>query len=90
MNLFGPFNGWFATVTGIATDSAGNVFAADFYNNRVKKYSASGKFLVGFGARGSGPGQFDHAIAVAVSGDGTVFAADFGNNRIEKWRPAER
>ena len=87
MNVFGPFNGWFATVTGIAVDSAGNVFAADFYNNRVQKFAADGTFLTAFGEQGSGSGKFDFAMAVAVAGDGTVFVTDFGNNRIQKWRP---
>lgn len=89
MNIFGPFNGWFATVTGIAVDQAGNVFAADFYNNRIQKFAADGRFLTSFGAKGSGPGQFDHAIGVAVADDGTVFVVDYGNHRIEKWRPPE-
>jgi hypothetical protein len=43
--------------------------------------------LTAFGAPGSGPGQFDKAIAVAIAGDGTVFAVDYANNRIQKWRP---
>ncbi|MBD5803812.1 NHL repeat protein [Azoarcus sp. Aa7] len=87
MNVFGPFKGWFATVTGVAVDWHGNVFAADFYNHRIQKFSPEGAFLTSFGTPGSGPGQFDHAIAVAVAGDDTVFAVDFGNDRIEKWRP---
>jgi len=86
MNIFGPFNGWFATVTSVAVDQKGNVFAADFYNHRIQKFSPDGKFLTSLGAKGNAQGQFDHAIAVAVAGDGTVFAVDFGNNRIEKWQ----
>ena len=86
MNIFGHFNGWFATVTGVAVDQKGNVFAADFYNHRIQKFRADGTFLTSFGSKGSGPGQFDHAIAVAVAGDGTVFTVDFGNHRIEKWQ----
>jgi len=87
INIHGPFNGWFATVTGIAVDAQGNVFAADFYNDRVQKFAADGTFLTAFGAAGDGPGEFDHPIAVAIADDGTVFIADFGNNRIQKWRP---
>lgn len=89
IHLFGPFNGWFTTVTSVAIDRQGNVFVADFYNHRIQKFSSDGAFLTRFGTKGNGPGQFDHAIAVAVASDGTVFAADLGNNRIEKWRPAK-
>jgi DNA-binding beta-propeller fold protein YncE len=86
LNIFGPFNGWFATVTGIALDSHGNVYVADFYNNRIQKFAPDGAFLTAFGGQGSGAGQFDKAIAVAVAGDGTVFVADYGNHRVQKWR----
>jgi len=86
MNIFGPFHGWFVTVTGVAVDQKGNVFVADFYNHRIQKFAPDGTFLTSFGAKGDAKGQFDHAIAVAVAGDGTVLAVDFGNNRIEKWQ----
>ncbi|MCZ6638220.1 MAG: 6-bladed beta-propeller, partial [Alphaproteobacteria bacterium] len=65
----------------------GNIFVADFYNDRIQKFSFDGTFLSAFGEKGSGPGQFNHAIAVAIAKDGSVFAADFLNNRIHKWRP---
>jgi len=87
MNIFGPFRGWFATVTSVVTDKAGNIFVADFYNNRVQKFAVDGTFLTSFGKKGAGDGQINYAMAVAVAKDGTVFVADFGNNRIEKWRP---
>jgi DNA-binding beta-propeller fold protein YncE len=85
--IYGPFNGWFTTVTSIVSDGQGNLFVADFYNHRVQKFTADGTYLTSFGDKGTGPGQFDHAIAVAVAGNGTVFVADFLNNRIQKWRP---
>ena len=86
MNIYGPFNGWFATVTSLAVDGEGNVFVADFYNHRVQKFAADGTFLTAFGGEGDGPGRFRYAIAVAVAEDGSVFVADFGNNRVQKFR----
>ncbi len=87
LNIHGPFNGWFATVTGIALDAKGNVFVADFYNDRVQKFARDGTFLAAFGEHGREPGQIDKAIAVAVTNDGTVFVVDYGNHRVQKWRP---
>ena len=87
MNIFGPFPGWFATVTSVAVGPQGNVFVADFYNNRVQKFSAKGLFLTSFGGSGTGPGQFSYIMAVAVAPDGTVFATDLGNNRVLSFRP---
>lgn len=89
MGVYGPFNGWFMTVTSIALDRQGNVFATDFYNHRIQKFRPNGTFLTSFGGKGDGPGQFDHPIAVTTASDGTVFVVDFANNRIEKWRPVE-
>ena len=36
LNVHGPFRGWFATVTSLATGPGGDVFVADFYNHRRK------------------------------------------------------
>ena len=74
-----------AALASVAFGPEGNLFAADFYNHRVQKFTADGTFLTSFGDKGTGPGQFDHAIAVAE--DGAVFVTDFLNNRIQKWRP---
>ena len=89
INIFGPFNGWFATVTSIAVGPGGNIFVADFYNHRIQKFAPDGTFLTAFGGRGTGHGQMTFPNAVAVAPDGRVFVADFGNNRIQKWVPAE-
>jgi DNA-binding beta-propeller fold protein YncE len=85
LNISGPFNGWFATVTGIAVDKDGDVFVADFYNHRIQKFAPDGTFLVSFGDKGSAPGQFRYPVAVAAADDGSVYVADFGNSRIQRW-----
>lgn len=87
--IYGPFNGWFSTVTSIAFGPRGDLFAADFHNHRVQKFSPEGTFLTSFGSQGAGPGQLEYALAVAVAKDGSVFVADLGNNRVTQWRTAE-
>ena len=88
MNIFGSFNGWFATVTGISVGPQGNIFVADFYNDRVQKFKLDGEFINTFGIPSKGPTHT--AIAVAVASDGTVFVADYANHQIQKWRSGER
>jgi len=85
MNIFGPFNGWFATVTGISIGSRGDVFVADFYNDRVQKFTAEGEFLNTFGIKSTTPTHT--AIAVAEAEDGSVFVADYANHQIQMWQP---
>lgn len=87
INIHGPFNGWFATVTSLAIGPRGNIFAADFYNHRIQKFAPDGTFLTSFGRKGSAEGEFLYPVAAAVADDGRVFVADYGNNRISKWRP---
>ncbi|HHM05475.1 MAG TPA: 6-bladed beta-propeller [Gammaproteobacteria bacterium] len=87
MNVHGPFNGWFATVTGIAVDQQAQVWVADFYNDRVQKFRSDGTFLNVFGV--AGEGEKHTAVAVAVARDGTVFVADYGHHAIQKWRLEE-
>jgi len=88
MNIFGPFNGWFATVTGVAVGPQGNVFVADFYNDRVQKFTPDGKFLNKFGIKSTGTTHT--AIAVAIASDGTVFVADYANHQVQKWKPGDK
>ena len=76
---------WFKTATGVATDDVGNIFVADFYNHRVQKFTAEGDFLVAFGTRGSGPGEFERPTDMTVDEEGNVYVVDFGNNRIQKF-----
>jgi hypothetical protein len=77
--------------SGIAVDSAGNVFFADMGNNRIRKISASGTIttIAGTGAaRFSGDGgpaasaAIKHAEGVAVDSKGNIYISDTGNNRI--------
>lgn len=81
----GEFNG----PGGVAITPDGDLFVADFYNNRIQKFAADGTFLTDFGKQGSGAGHFNKAIAAAVAGDGTVFVADHGNHRVQKWQEVD-
>ena len=87
MNIFGPFNSWFATVTGISIGPSGHVFVADFYNDRVQKFTQDGEFLNTFGIKTTGPTHT--AIASAEANDGSVFVADYANHQVQKWRPGK-
>lgn len=85
LNIFGPFKGWFATATSVAIGPEGNLFVADFYNDRIQKFTAEGDYLTSFGVEPDGPGHTE--IAIAVDRDGTVWSVNFDANRVEQWRP---
>jgi sugar lactone lactonase YvrE len=78
-----------------ATDSAGNVYASDFYKNRIQKTSAKGAVttFAGSGQVGHADGRgtaasFNHPGGVAMDSSGNVYVADYYNNMIRKITPA--
>jgi len=44
-------------------------------------------FLLQWGSRGAGPGQFYNPDAVVVGPDGSVYVGDLGNGRIQQFTP---
>jgi sugar lactone lactonase YvrE len=51
---------------------------------RLVKFDSTGKFLMEFGKRGSGPeGEFDQPHGLAFDSKGRLFVADRSNNRIQ-------
>jgi len=76
---------------GVAVDSSGTVYVADWINHRIRKILPNGTVstLAGSGTAGFADGvgtvaQFDRPAGVAVDSFGTVYVADQGNNRIRK------
>lgn len=79
------------TPLGVAVDAGGNLYIADFSNNRIRKVSTSGTIVTvaGNGNSGySGDGgpatnaQLSTPTGVALDGRGNLYIADAGNNVI--------
>ena len=78
----------------VAVDAAGNVYVADYNDNRVRKISAANgniTTIAGTGVSGySGDGglatnaQLNNPDGVAVDGAGNVYISDLHNQRIRK------
>lgn len=78
---------------GLAIDSAGNLYIADYLNMRVRRVSPDGLIVTwtGSGAEGySGDGgaatsaQLDYPAGLAVDSDGSLYIADLYNNRVRR------
>jgi trimeric autotransporter adhesin len=78
----------------LAIDTAGNIYIADIYNNRIRKVTAAtgnittiaGKGDSGFSGDG-GPARsaaFADVESIAIDADNNIYFADAGNYRVRK------
>jgi sugar lactone lactonase YvrE len=76
---------------GFTIDAAGNIYVADSYNHRVRKFAAGstsssyGTIVAGGNGQGSGATQLNTPTDVAFDAAGNMFVADFANHRIQKF-----
>src|SRR5579862_2140167 len=67
----------------VGVDPAGKVYISSLWN--LIKVDTNGSVLGGWGAQGTGPGQFSYAGASAFDSSGHVFVLDSYNNRVEEF-----
>lgn len=79
----------FGAPTDVVVAPNGDIFVTDGHqgcnceNARVVKFDKNGKFLLEFGRKGSGPGEFDGPHALAFDSRGRLFVGDRTNNRVQ-------
>jgi DNA-binding beta-propeller fold protein YncE len=80
----------FDNSTGVTLDASDEfLYVADNGNNRIMKFNSSlsdpGSYVMQWGAKGAGSGQFDSPVKVAIDLFGRLYVTDFGNNRIQEF-----
>jgi len=73
----GDENYIFGLVADAKIDSLGNVYVLDVRMNRVAKYDRDGIFILRFGKKGVGPGEFENPRAIALNSSGKIYVLDF-------------
>jgi len=70
--------------TDVAFASNGDLYVSDGYGSaRVVKFSRDGKYILEWGTRGKGTGQFGLPHNVVVDAQGKVYVTDRDNQRVE-------
>ena len=81
----------FNAPTDVAVARNGDIIVSDGHggntNARIVKFTRDGKFIMAWGRRGSGPGEFGVNHSLAIDSAGRIFVADRSNNRIEIFDP---
>jgi peptidylamidoglycolate lyase len=68
----------------VAFAKDGSIYVADgLGNSRVVKFDKNGKYVLAWGTKGTGPGQFDAVHGVAVDDKLRVYVADRSNDRVQ-------
>jgi hypothetical protein len=81
----------FDAPTDVAIAPDGDIFVGDGHsgggtgtgNARIMKFDKDGKFLMTWGTKGMGPGEFDVVHTLAFDSRGRLFVGDRQNNRIQ-------
>jgi tripartite motif-containing protein 71 len=86
-----------AIPTSLAVDRQGNIYVVDAPSPRILKYDPQGTFVLQWGSKGSGDGQFEFvpddpnagplAGFIAVDAQGNVYVSDSYNHRVQKFDP---
>ena len=66
----------------VATDSSGNVYVMEYYNNRIKVFDSSGNYKRSFGGYGNSCNRWAYARQFDIYND-KVYIADTYNHRIK-------
>ena len=74
--------------TDVAFAPNGDVYVSDGYGNaRVMKFASTGDYILHWGSRGTGPGEFGLPHNLAVDGRGQVYVTDRDNQRVQVFGP---
>ena len=72
----------FALVSSFVVDDEGTIYALDTQDTKVKIYDQSGNFLMLFGQKGQGPGEFDTPVSINFSPDNELVIEDAIGRRL--------
>ncbi|MBR1368723.1 hypothetical protein RJ53_04045 [Methanocalculus chunghsingensis] len=84
---YGSGEGQFQDARGIALDSNGTIYVADYFVNRIQTFTPNGTFITQYQfSQGSGDGEFGLGpVGISIDDDGAMYITDILNNRVQKF-----
>ncbi|MEZ5400645.1 MAG: peptidyl-alpha-hydroxyglycine alpha-amidating lyase family protein [Bryobacteraceae bacterium] len=83
----GPSEPKFRSPDDLVFTSDGSIFVADSGNGRIVKLNSKGEFVMAWGKRGKGEGEFATAHGLAIDRADRVYVADRNNRRVQAFTP---
>ena len=80
---YGSNPGQFNLPWGIGISHIGEIYVADWANDRIQRFSSEGEYISTVGSSGKGEGQLLRPSGVAVDEFGYFYVADWGNERVQ-------
>jgi streptogramin lyase len=77
--------GEFDYPAGIAIDSSGSFYVADWKNDRIQKFNSDGQFIAMWGSNNPNGVNLDGPSDVAIDSSGNIYVTELFNNRIQKF-----
>ncbi len=81
-SVSGSGNSEFDTVTGVAVDSANNLYVVDSGNKKIKKFNSTGGYIKTFETAALSITTYSQPSKLAVNSDSKVYVSDSVTNKI--------
>jgi len=74
---------YFWRIQDLCCDDEDNLYIADIGWNKIFKFDPNGQFIMSFGRKGQGPGEFGgRGLRISFGNDGYIYVFDRGNFRL--------
>ncbi len=78
----------FGSISEMAVDEEGGIYAFDSQVPALRYFDAEGSYVRTLGREGGGPGEYGEFVgAIRIRGDGKIVLADFQNTRLNIYEP---
>ena len=66
----------FGSINDVEIDSYGNIYTLDTKMTQISKFDNQGKFILKFGKKGEGPGEFSFIESMALDAENNIYVLD--------------